>query len=174
MFYFLYLCILIDSCLIQSGVSITFTNNTYFLHFVWLVFVFSDFFGWFVFHFTNILQCVINNLTTVSPVYSQDFVVHQRADSLILLFYSETDPVLSGVMGLISELKPEQHNLHLWRHNLSTCREQWHTLHSLRSDQFSWEYINKEKEQTQITNKHVWWIIVLRSKMSQNKYMSLI
>ncbi len=128
MFYFLYLCILIDSCLIQSGVSIPFTNNTYFLHFVWLVFVFSDFFGWFVFHFTNILQCVINNLTTVSPVYSQDFVVHQRSDSLIFLFYSETDPDLSGVMGLISELKPEQHNLHLWRHNLSTCREQWHNV----------------------------------------------
>ncbi len=62
---------------------------------------------------TNILQCVIYNLTTVSPVYSQDFVVHQRADSLIFLVYSKTDPVLSGVRGLISELKPEQHNLHM-------------------------------------------------------------
>ncbi len=66
-----------------------------------------------VFHFANIFQCVINNLTTVSPVYSQDFVVHQRSDSLIFLFYSQSDPVVSGVMGLISELKPEQHNLHL-------------------------------------------------------------
>ncbi len=75
--------------------------------------MFSDFSGGFVFHFTNILQCVINNLTSVSPVYSQDFVVHQRADSLIFLFYSETDPVLSGERGLISELKPEQHNLHI-------------------------------------------------------------
>ncbi len=56
---------------------------------------------------------VIYDLTTVSPVYSEDPVVHQKAASLNLLVYSETDPVLSGVRGLISELKPEQHNLHL-------------------------------------------------------------
>ncbi len=45
--------------------------------------------------------------------YSEDPVVHQKAASLNLLVYSETDPVLSGVRGLISELKSEQHNLHL-------------------------------------------------------------
>ncbi len=54
-----------------------------------------------------------DDLTTVSPVYSQDSVVHQRAASLILQVYSQTDPGVSGVRGLISELKPEQHNLHL-------------------------------------------------------------
>ncbi len=53
------------------------------------------------------------DLTTVSPVYSEDSVVHQRAASLNLLVHSTTDSVLSGVRGLISELKPEQHNLHL-------------------------------------------------------------
>ena len=124
--------------------------------------------GWFVFHFTNILQCVIYNLTTVSPVYSEDPPVQHRDASLpsLLDYYSETDSVLSGVRGLISELKSEQNNLHLWRHNNSTCREQWHTLHSLRSDQFSCESISKEKEQI-----NVWWIIGLRFKMSKNKNM---
>ncbi len=101
---------------------------------------------------SQIFTVFINNLTTVSPVYSQDFVVHQRSDSLILLFYSQTDSVLSGVMGLISELKPEQHNLHLWRHNHSTCREQWHTLHSLRSDQFSWNTLIKRKNNQCVTH----------------------
>ncbi len=52
-------------------------------------------------------------LTSMSPVYSQDSVVHQKAAALNLLVYSQTDPVLSGVKGLISELKSEQHNLHL-------------------------------------------------------------
>ncbi len=88
------------------------------------------------------------DLTTVSPVYREDSVVHQKAASPSLLVYSQTDPVLSGVRGLISELKPEQHNLYMWRHNHSTCREQWHTLHSLRSDQFSCESIIKEKVQS--------------------------
>ncbi len=53
------------------------------------------------------------DLTTVSPVYSEDPVVHQKAASLNLLIYSMTDPGVSGVRGLISELKPEQHNLYL-------------------------------------------------------------
>ncbi len=53
------------------------------------------------------------DLTTVSSVYSEDPVVHQKAALLNLLVYSMTDSVLSGVRGLISELKPEQHNLHL-------------------------------------------------------------
>ncbi len=54
------------------------------------------------------------NLTAVFPVYSEDPSVQQRTDSVLsLLVYSVTDPVLSGVRGLISELKPEQHNLHL-------------------------------------------------------------
>ncbi len=56
---------------------------------------------------------VIYDLTLVSPVYSEDSVVLQKAASLNLLVYSHTNSVLSGVMGLISELKPEQHNLHL-------------------------------------------------------------
>ncbi len=68
------------------------------------------------------------SLTSVSPVYSEDPLVHQRTDSvLMLLIYSMTDLALSGVRGLISELKPEQHNLHLWLHNHSTCREQWYS-----------------------------------------------
>ena len=119
-------------------------------------------------HFTNILQCVVYNLTTVSPVYSEDPPVQHRDASLpsLLDYYSQTDSVLSGVRGLISELKSEQNNLHLWRHNLSTCREQWHTLHSLRSDQFSCESISKEKVQI-----NVWWITGLRFKMSKNKNM---
>ncbi len=53
------------------------------------------------------------DLTTVSPVYSEDSAVHQKAASLNLLVYSQTDAVLSGVRDLISELKPEQHNLYL-------------------------------------------------------------
>ncbi len=56
---------------------------------------------------------VTYDLTSVSPVYSEDPVVHLKAASLNLLVYSTTDSVLSGVRGLISELKPEQHNLHL-------------------------------------------------------------
>ncbi len=106
-----------------------------------------------------------DDLTTVSPVYSEDPPVqHRDASHRNLLFYSQSDPDRSGVRGLISELKPEQHNLHLWRHNNSTCREQWHTLHSLRSDQFICESINKEKVQI-----NVWWIIGLRFKMTNNK-----
>ncbi len=55
-----------------------------------------------------------DDLTAVSPVYSEDPPVqHRDASHPNLLFYSETDSVLSGVRGLISELKPEQHNLHL-------------------------------------------------------------
>ncbi len=71
----------------------------------------------------NILT-TLYNLTAVFPVYSEDPSVQQRADSVLsLLVYLVTDPVLSGVKGLISELKPEQQNLHLWRHNHSTCRD---------------------------------------------------
>ena len=69
-------------------------------------------------HFKYTLHCdscvrVEYDLTSVSPVYSEDSVVHQTADSLIFLFYSMTDSDLSGVQGLISELKSEQQNLHL-------------------------------------------------------------
>ena len=69
-------------------------------------------------HFKYTLHCdscvrVKYDLTLISPVYSEDSVVHQTADSLIFLFYSQTDSVLSGVQGLISELKSEQQNLHL-------------------------------------------------------------
>jgi len=54
------------------------------------------------------------DLTSVSPVYSEDSPVDQKAASLLsLLVYYQTDSDLSGVRGLISELKPEQHNLHL-------------------------------------------------------------
>ncbi len=56
---------------------------------------------------------VMYDLTPVSPVYSEDSVGHQKAASLNLLVYYKTDTVLSSVRGLISELKPEQHNLHL-------------------------------------------------------------
>jgi len=72
---------------------------------------------------------VTYDLTTVSPVYSEDYSFHQKSASLLSLqHYSYTDLVFSGVRGLISELKPEQHNLPLWHRNPSTCREQWHTL----------------------------------------------
>ncbi len=66
-----------------------------------------------LFFTSQIFYSVIYNLTTVSPVYSEDFVVHQKADSLIFQVYSQSDSGVSGVRGLISELKPEQHNLHL-------------------------------------------------------------
>jgi len=56
-------------------------------------------------------------LTIVSPVYSEDSPAYKKAASLLsLLVYSQTDPDISGVRCLISELKPEQHNLHLWLH----------------------------------------------------------
>ena len=55
-----------------------------------------------------------DDLTSVSPVYREDSPVQQRAASLLnLLVYYKTDPALSGVRGLISELKLEQHSLHL-------------------------------------------------------------
>jgi len=54
-----------------------------------------------------------DNLTAVSPVYSEDPPVQQRAEELNLLVYSQTDSDLSGVRGLISELKSEQQHLHL-------------------------------------------------------------
>ncbi len=54
------------------------------------------------------------DLTSVSPVYSKDPSVHQRSSSdLHLLHYYKSDPVLSDVRSLISELNSEQHNLHL-------------------------------------------------------------
>ncbi len=59
------------------------------------------------FFFNNIIT-----LTVVSVVYSVDPLVEQRAASLLnLLVYCHSDPVLSGVRGLISELKSEQHSL---------------------------------------------------------------
>jgi len=55
-----------------------------------------------------------DDLTPVSSVYSEGSPVQKRAASLLsLLDYSQKHSVLSGVRGLISELKPEQHNLHL-------------------------------------------------------------
>ncbi len=54
------------------------------------------------------------DLTSVSPVYSEDPSVHQRSSSdLHLLLYYQTDAVLSDVRSLISELNSEQHNLYL-------------------------------------------------------------
>jgi len=54
------------------------------------------------------------DLTPVSPVYSVDPPVKQREESLnIFPVHSQIDPVVSCVRGLISELKPDQHNLHL-------------------------------------------------------------
>ncbi len=108
-----------------------------------------------VFLFSSVL-CVSRDLTTVSPVYNQDSVVQLRAASLKILFYSWTDSVLSGVRGLISELKPEQHNLHLWAHNISTCREQ---------DTLSVQ-IHKN------TNQYVRCFTGLRFKMSEHKTCS--
>ncbi len=119
-------------------ISIQYANNTYLFLFVLLVIVFScfvfrfaivfkiySFIFWicnfvfkiliyFAFHIEYTLQWVIiYYLTTVSPVYSEDSVVHQKAASLNLPVHYQTDSVLSGVRGLISELKSEQHNLHL-------------------------------------------------------------
>ncbi len=55
-----------------------------------------------------------DDLTSNSLVYREHSPVQQRTASLLsLLDYFQTDPVFSGVSGLISELKPEQHNLHL-------------------------------------------------------------
>jgi len=53
-------------------------------------------------------------VTIISAVHNEDYPSDQRAASLLsLLDYSNSDSVVSGVRGLISELKPEQHNLHL-------------------------------------------------------------
>jgi len=55
-----------------------------------------------------------DDLTTVSPVYSEDSPADQKAALFpSLLVYYMTDPVASGVRGLISELKSDQQNLHL-------------------------------------------------------------
>ncbi len=67
------------------------------------------------------------NLTTVSPVYSDPSVDQRAASLLSLLVHSVTDVVLSGVRSLISELKPEQHNLHLSHHTYTTCKDAWST-----------------------------------------------
>ncbi len=57
---------------------------------------------------------LLYNLTAVFPGYSEDPSVHLRSASLLhLVAYFQTDPDLSGVRGLSSELKPEQHNLYL-------------------------------------------------------------
>jgi len=60
-----------------------------------------------------VFHAQVIDLTLDSPVYSEDPPVQQRAEELNLLVYSHTDPVVSGVRGLISELKSEQQNLHL-------------------------------------------------------------
>jgi len=60
-----------------------------------------------------VFHAQVIDLTPDSPVYSEDPPVQQRAEELNLLVYSQTDPVVSGVRGLISELKSEQQNLHL-------------------------------------------------------------
>ncbi len=57
---------------------------------------------------------VIYDLTPVSPIYSEDPPVQQKeASHQNLLVYSQIDSVVSGVRGLISELKPKQNNFHL-------------------------------------------------------------
>ncbi len=72
-----------------------------------------------VFVFNNIIT-----LTVVSSVYSVDPPVEQRAASLLsLLVYYSSDSVLSGVRGLISELKSEQHSLPLQYCSKKYCRE---------------------------------------------------
>ncbi len=69
--------------------------------------------------FNNIIT-----LTLVSSVYSVDPPVEQRAASLLsLLVYYSSDPVLSGVRGLISELKSEQHSLFVQYCRRKDCRE---------------------------------------------------
>ncbi len=71
--------------------------------------------------------CVFNNiitLTVVSVVYSVDPPVEQRAASLLnLLLYYSSDQVLSGVRGLISELKSEQHSRPLQYCSNTACKE---------------------------------------------------
>jgi len=61
---------------------------------------------------------LILNLTSISPVYTEDPSIHQKAASFLNhLLHSQSDPDILGVRGLISELKPVQHNLHLSLHN---------------------------------------------------------
>ncbi len=72
-------------------------------------------------HYYVIYESLI--LTAASPVYNVDHLLKRRASSdLHLLHYYQSDPVLSDVRSLISELNSEQHNLHLWCHNNTTCR----------------------------------------------------
>ncbi len=74
-------------------------------------------------------------LTSVSPVYSVNPSVRHISDSLLcLLFDSRSGSVLSGVMGLISELKSQQNNLHLSFYSRLTYierNEKSHTSFSL-------------------------------------------
>ncbi len=67
------------------------------------------------------------DLTIVTRVYIEDFPVHTRAASRQhFLVYSKTDLAVLSVRGLISELKPDHHNLHLLYYTSSTCREKIH------------------------------------------------
>ncbi len=72
------------------------------------------------------------DLTSVSPVYSEDPSVHQRSSSdlHLLLYHYETDPVLSDVRSLISELNSESSTTFICDATTNQPAEQ-HTLHSL-------------------------------------------
>ncbi len=83
----------------------------------------DKYFVWQYFHTLFVFNKIIT-LTVVSPVYSVDPPVEQRAASLLnLLLYYCSDSVLSGVRGLISELKSEQHSLPLQYCSSTACRE---------------------------------------------------
>ena len=71
-----------------------------------------DFFKWENYIIKVLSYLII--LTSESPVYSGDSPVQQRAASLLNPSgHCYSDPALSGVRGLTSELRPEKHSLPL-------------------------------------------------------------
>lgn len=66
--------------------------------------------------------------------------VQGKAASLLnLLVYFQTDQVLSDVRGLMSEQKPEHHNLHMWCHNHLTCKTKiYHKIEPLGTVATTW------------------------------------
>ena len=73
----------------------------------------------------TIITCwtITGILTSVSPVYSVDSPVHQRAASLLSLLGDwSSAPALSGLRELTSEQRPEQHSLSLWLYSLTAYR----------------------------------------------------
>ncbi len=96
--------------------------------------------GWtlqiYTLHCVSCVRVLYDSYCSISSLQRRFCITYQTAAWLPkLLVYSQTDPILSGVRGLMSELKPEQHNLHLW-HTITQPVENNDTLFTA-SDQIS-------------------------------------